>query len=93
MTSDFWYDVVDAGYLLTASQWRDFELHINTAIWPSGIGRLPDNVRLAFLDYIVFGADQSIAWNESFSSKGRSMANSPQCTTYSSLAGLATRHR
>lgn len=70
MTSDLWYDVVDAGYLLTASQWRDFERHVNNARWPSGIGRLPDNVSPRYASSFVEVDSISEARNESLTSKG-----------------------
>jgi hypothetical protein len=44
--SDLWYTVIVDGYLFTAAMWKEFENIINNIIWPSGIGRLPDNVRV-----------------------------------------------
>jgi hypothetical protein len=42
--NDFWTSVIRDGYLLDASDWMMFEKTVNEIIWPSGIGRLPDNV-------------------------------------------------
>jgi len=45
---DFWSSVIGDGYLLNAADWMAFEGLINHIIWPSGIGRLPDNVSFAY---------------------------------------------
>lgn len=42
----FQSDVIVAGYLLGAAGWRVFQDTINGIIWPSGIGRLPNNVSI-----------------------------------------------
>jgi len=42
--NDFWTCVIGEGYLLDSSDWMSFENTNNNIIWPSGIGRLPDNV-------------------------------------------------
>ncbi|EGN95381.1 hypothetical protein SERLA73DRAFT_60037 [Serpula lacrymans var. lacrymans S7.3] len=38
------FDVIVKGYLLNSAGWRQFEDAINSVIWPSGIGRLPNNL-------------------------------------------------
>ncbi|KAJ7120571.1 hypothetical protein C8R43DRAFT_1136739 [Mycena crocata] len=44
IVKDFWMSVIVDGYLFDADRWRQFESTINESIWPSGIGRLPDNL-------------------------------------------------
>lgn len=41
----YWQEVIIGGYLFDSTMWNRFEELINNSIWPSGIGRLPDNVR------------------------------------------------
>ncbi|KIY48977.1 hypothetical protein FISHEDRAFT_42291 [Fistulina hepatica ATCC 64428] len=41
---DFWMEIIDGGYMMTAVMWRTYEETINSIHWPSGIGRLPINL-------------------------------------------------
>ncbi|RDB19230.1 hypothetical protein Hypma_013499 [Hypsizygus marmoreus] len=41
---DHWSETIVNGYLFDAPRWQAYEDTINATIWPSGIGRLPDNL-------------------------------------------------
>ncbi|KAG1751405.1 uncharacterized protein EDB91DRAFT_1234802 [Suillus paluster] len=45
----FHSDIIVAGYLLGAAGWRVFQDTINGIIWPSGIGRLPNNTTILWV--------------------------------------------